>query len=181
MKRLSAAGLIVITIPLLAGVLWHRISSPTNHPRLRTMENREWLDGYSGQTTQQLIALRAEYRIDSLIVAFEQAIYQKLASEGESSISQGERRILAVEAIEREVNNGGYSQFFVNSSHKFAPVIVDSLRKINCPQTAEITQKAIDALGLSDLSASQIETVMERRSGTRSGTRSLRSFVLRRV
>jgi hypothetical protein len=65
-----------------------------------------------------------------------------------------------VEALEREVNNGGYDQFFTNSSRKFAPTIVDSLRRIGCRKTATITQKAIKALGVSDLTAEAIASAM---------------------
>jgi hypothetical protein len=53
----------------------------------------------------------------------------------------------AVEALEREVNNGGYDQFFFNSS-EFTPVIVQALNAIRCPGVAELAQDAIDALGI---------------------------------
>ena len=56
--------------------------------------------------------------------------------------------ILAVEALEREVNNGGYSQFFVNSSNKYAPIIVDTLQRIGCSEAARLTQRAIDIVGV---------------------------------
>ncbi len=35
--------------------------------------NQKFLKAYSGQTTEQLIALDGEYRVDSLVLAFEQA------------------------------------------------------------------------------------------------------------
>jgi hypothetical protein len=38
------------------------------------MYDLKWLEGYSGQTTEELIALEGEYRIDSLVLAFEQAL-----------------------------------------------------------------------------------------------------------
>ena len=34
----------------------------------------KWFDAYGGQTTEQLLALEGEYRTDSLVLAFEQAI-----------------------------------------------------------------------------------------------------------
>lgn len=126
------------------------------------MNQKKWLDGYSGQTTQQLIALEADHRVDSLVLAFEQAIGQKSVREGRACVNQDELAVLAIEALEREVNNGGYSQFFINSSRKFAPIVVASLQRISCPKTAEITQEAIRALGVSDLSDAQIETAMEK-------------------
>lgn len=113
------------------------------------MAERIWLDGYSGQTVEQLVALEGTHRIDSLVLAFEQAMDQKAARVGMEKLSVAEQTILAIEGLEREVNNGGYAQFFINSSNEYTPIIVDSLRRIGCPVTAEITQRAIDAAGRS--------------------------------
>ena len=103
----------------------------------------KWLD-YEGQTTDELLALDSEYRIDSLVLAFEQAILQKV----DAPISEEERIVLAVEGLEREVNNGGYSQFFLNSSNEYVDVIESALRAIGCPETADITRDAVAALHL---------------------------------
>lgn len=105
----------------------------------------KWLDGPEGRSTAQLLQLADEYRIDSLVLAFEQAIQAK-AEKG--PITREERYILAVEGLEREVNNGGYDQFFGNSSREFMDVIVEALVAIGCPTTAEITREAIDILKL---------------------------------
>src|SRR5579862_9885762 len=110
------------------------------------MTDLQWLDGYSGQTVDQLLALEGKYRIDSLVLAFEQAMDQKAAEVGEESLTEEEGIILAIEALEREVNNGGYGQFFVNSSRAYAPVIVPALGRIGCPRTADITQKALNVV-----------------------------------
>ncbi|MGE0455934.1 MAG: DUF4375 domain-containing protein [Vicinamibacteria bacterium] len=107
------------------------------------MPSDAWFEAYTGQTTDELLALEARYRIDSLVLAFEQAIQQKTGP-----LSTQERFVLAVEALEREVNNGGYSQFFVNSSNEFVDVIVAALHAIGCPRVAGITQAAIAALGV---------------------------------
>jgi len=69
------------------------------------------LDGYAGQTLEQILALEGEYRVDSLVLVFEQALDQKAARAGVQSLTKEERVLLAVEALEREVNNGGYGQF----------------------------------------------------------------------
>jgi hypothetical protein len=39
-------------------------------------------------------------------------------------LTDEERIILDIEALEREVNNEGYARFFVNSSKEFAPIII---------------------------------------------------------
>ncbi len=120
----------------------------------------KWLEGYSGQSADQLLSLEGRYRTDSLILAFEQAISQKAKREGMQSVTDEERIVLAVEALEREVNNGGYDQFFKNSSREFAPTIVASLQRIGCNQTANITQKAVEAIAGSGLTEEAIDTVM---------------------
>ena len=105
----------------------------------------EFLESYGGQTTDQLIELDSRYRTDSIVLAFEQAIQQ---AAGKRALSREETYVLAVEGLEREVNNGGYGQFFFNSSNEYAGSIVSALRAIGCPKTADITQQAIAALGI---------------------------------
>ncbi len=105
--------------------------------------DKTFLQDYSGQTTDELLQMSDRYRIDSIVGAFESAIQKKMVSRG---ISSEERCILAVEALEREVNNGGYHQFFVNSSNEFVPDIVSALGAIGCPTTAQITSDAIALL-----------------------------------
>jgi Domain of unknown function (DUF4375) len=124
------------------------------------MPNLPFLKEYSGQTVEQLLSLEGEYRIDSLVGAFEEALLKKAFRDGDAVLNDEERIILAVEALEREVNNGGYSLFFENSTREFAPIIVQALVRIGCPKTAEITQRAIDALHLPDLSVEAIDAAM---------------------
>lgn len=121
------------------------------------MPDSQWLDGYNGESFDQLIAFEGTYRTDSLVLAFEQAMDQKAARVGENKLTAEERVILAIEALEREVNNGGYGQFFVNSSREYAPIIVDALRRIGCPKTAEITQKALQIVQKIPMTNDEIE------------------------
>ncbi len=108
-----------------------------------------FLDRYEGQSTEELLALDRTFRVDSLVLAFEQAIQGK----SPESISIEESYVLAVEGLEREVNNGGYSQFFGNSSGEFASIIEAALRAVGCPKTADITRDAIAALRVETLTA----------------------------
>jgi hypothetical protein len=107
------------------------------------MAGDRFLEAYGGQTTEQLLALENEYRIDSLVLAFEQALQMR---DPQAPMTTQERYVLAVEGLEREVNNGGYGQFFLNASHDFVDVIEQALRAIGCPKTADITRDAIAAL-----------------------------------
>jgi hypothetical protein len=46
--------------------------------------------------------------VDSIVSAFEEAVQIRARLAGLSSLNEVELTILAVEALEREVNNGGY-------------------------------------------------------------------------
>jgi hypothetical protein len=128
----------------------------------------KWLEGYSGQSTIQLIDLKGKYRSDSLVLAFEQALDQKAERVGMEALTEEERIILAIEALEREVNNGGYDQFFTNSSNEYASIVVNALNRIGCPETANLTQQAIDCLEIEgSLSVENIDHVMEKENDDR--------------
>jgi uncharacterized protein DUF4375 len=118
--------------------------------------------GYSGESTDELLSYPATGQHDSLVCAFEEGIQRKASRTGERTLTQEERIVLAVRALDREVNNNGYHQFFCNSSRKFAPRIVRSLARIGCRRAAKITQRAIDALRASPLSVAGIEAVMRK-------------------
>jgi len=106
------------------------------------MSELKWLEGYSGQSVNQLIALASEYRVDSIVLAFEQALQQT-----PDPLNEAEFTILVVEAMEREVNNGGHHQFFLNTP-EHAPLIVAALQRIDCPKTAELSTRALSLIGL---------------------------------
>jgi len=107
--------------------------------------DKKFLASYGGQTVDQLIAMESHYRVDSLVLAFEQAIQQKPPTK---KLSQAETDILAVEAMEREVNNGGYHQFFLNSSKEYAAALPSSLDRIGCPIAARIASDALASLAI---------------------------------
>ena len=46
-------------------------------------------------------------------------------------------------AVESEVNNGGFSQYFLNSSAETAAFVADALETIGAPSTAAICRRAI--------------------------------------
>jgi len=47
-------------------------------------------------------------------------------------------------ALEAEVNNGGFSQYFFNDSRETAGFVVEALESVSARQAAEICRKAID-------------------------------------
>ncbi len=133
----------------------------------KNMGELKWFD-YSGQSTEEMLTLEGKYRTDSLVVAFDQAVGQKATRVGEENLTQEERIILIIEALESEVNNGGYEQFFGNTSGEYAPVLVDALNRIGLPGTAVISQQAIDALGIrGPLTVDAIDRAMQEESEER--------------
>jgi hypothetical protein len=51
----------------------------------------------------------------------------------------------AIWEVEAEVNNGGFSQYFLNNSAESAAFVVEALHTIDAPKTADICRRAIAA------------------------------------
>ena len=64
-----------------------------------------------------------------------------------SALSEPERIFYITQTLEMEVNNGGFSQFFYNSSGNFSNELVGAFTAIGANATAAICQKAISAFG----------------------------------
>lgn len=61
-----------------------------------------------------------------------------------NKLTEPQRIFYFNQKLEMEVNNGGFNQFFFNSTGDFASEIVQSLRTIGAHRTAEILQQAIN-------------------------------------
>jgi uncharacterized protein DUF4375 len=123
---------------------------------------------YTGQATSEILAHVDTQSDFSLLRGLEWGIQAKArALGGEDKLTDEERLVLAVLALEREVNNGGYRQFFWNSSRRFTPTIVASLYRIDCERTAVLTAKAITALGLSAVTVQAVEEEIQRENEAR--------------
>lgn len=104
-----------------------------------------WLEQYDGQTTDELLALAGSYDRTSLVEAFNMGLDQK-AHRTKTPRTDTELVVPAVIEFEQEVKNGGYAQFLLNSSGRYAPVIVAALEKLRCPKATTITKAALGAL-----------------------------------
>ena len=127
------------------------------------MTDPRWLDGYGGQTTQALLGLDGEYRTDSIVSAIEQAIDQKAERLGGlADLTDEERVVLAVEALERAVNNDGYDGLFRYSAVHI-PGLVAALSAIGEDGVAALTQRAIDTLSIvGPVTPKAVEAEMDR-------------------
>ena len=63
------------------------------------------------------------------------------------TLNDEQRVIYITQALEMEVNNGGFSQFFFNSDGCFGNELVFSFEKIGATKTAELCKKAISIYG----------------------------------
>lgn len=136
------------------GVFWCRIETGTEW--ITIMPELTWLD-YESQSTEELLAMADSHRIDSLLTAFAEALSEKPLT----SLTQDEAVVVAVEALQHEVNNGGFHQFFTNRSHVFAPIITGSLNRIGAADAADLTAEAIAALKVSEVTPDSIRTGAE--------------------
>jgi hypothetical protein len=128
------------------------------------MGENEWFENSTGLNVEEIIKLESEYRVDSLVCAIEEVIMKK--EEEGLDLKDYECVVLAVEAMEREVNNGGFLQFFSNSSYFHTPGLVESLSAINAVKTMEIAEMAISVLDLPQIEDDNIihyfETIQEK-------------------
>lgn len=59
--------------------------------------------------------------------------------------SRPQKVFSAIWAVESEVNNGGFSQYFLNDSAESASFVVEALQSVRAPKTAAICERAIAA------------------------------------
>ena len=59
-------------------------------------------------------------------------------------LTEPQKVIFFNQNLEREINNGGFDQFFVNSSGDYAHETLGSLKLVGAEKTAAILQQAID-------------------------------------
>ena len=85
---------------------------------------------------------------NDFVVAMTECLDNKTQyGEDMSALSEAERIFYITQTLEMEVNNGGFSQFFYNSSGDFSNELVGAFTAIGANATAAICQKAISAFG----------------------------------
>jgi hypothetical protein len=74
-------------------------------------------------------------------------LLDKEERKGLASFSQAERFVYALQAMSREVNNGGWSQFFFNSSGHLAFDLVPALEAMGSKENLSIARRALQRFG----------------------------------
>ena len=82
---------------------------------------------------------------NQILISLSESERTKFGKEDFASQSVPQKVFSALWEVESEVNNGGFSQYFVNSSAESAHFVGDALRMIGAPKTADICQRAIAA------------------------------------
>lgn len=127
------------------------------------MTTLPWLAGWDGTSIDDLLALDGAYRTDSLICALESVLLRK----PRSLLTHTERVVLAVEALEREVNNGGFQQFVGGSSVEWIAEVAPALDAIGCPRTAAVVRDALAKLAIEgDVTPRSVEKAHRERGGS---------------
>jgi hypothetical protein len=80
-----------------------------------------------------------------ILIRLSESDKTKFGKEDFARQSRPQKVFSAIWALESEVNNGGFSQYFFNSSNDSAEFVVEALNAIDAPQTADICRRAIQA------------------------------------
>ena len=76
-------------------------------------------------------------------IAMSNLVFARAAAVGYEQLSTAERVIFCVDGLEREVNNGGFAQFFENSAGDHAMDTIESLRALGAPKMAALVAEAV--------------------------------------
>lgn len=82
---------------------------------------------------------------NGILIALSESDKTKFGKEDFSTQSIPQKVFSSIWAVESEVNNGGFSQYFFNSSCETAGFVAQALEAIGAPRTADICRRAIAA------------------------------------
>ena len=82
---------------------------------------------------------------NGILIALSESDKTKFGKEDFSDQSVPQKVFSSIWAVESEVNNGGFSQYFLNSSAETAGFVAEALTIIGAPNTADICKRAIAA------------------------------------
>jgi hypothetical protein len=80
---------------------------------------------------------------NGILIALSESDKTMFGKEDFDAQSVPQKVFSSIWAVESEVNNGGFSQFFQNLSSETASFVVEALETIGAPKTADICKRAI--------------------------------------
>jgi hypothetical protein len=76
-------------------------------------------------------------------IAMSDLVFSREAAVGYERLTPPERVVYCLDGLEREVNNGGFTQFFANSAGDHALETIEALRTLGAPRVAELVAAAV--------------------------------------
>lgn len=101
--------------------------------------------GCNSQTKFDLETVLQMDKEDMIVMEIDTYLNEK-ANYGQEieKLNSSQRVLLIIENLEREINNGGFKQFYWNSSGDYAMETIDVLKQIGAKKTGEVVKKAND-------------------------------------
>jgi hypothetical protein len=81
---------------------------------------------------------------NGILIELSESDKTKFGKEDFATQSTPQKVFSAIWAVESEVNNGGFSQYFQNTSCETAVFVVQALNVIGAPRTADICRRALE-------------------------------------
>ena len=100
-----------------------------------------------GKTVADVMRHRGEADDQALDANIGFILLDKEERRGLASFTAPERHVYAVQGMSREVNNGGFEQFFFNSSGELAFDLVPGLEAIGSRANLSIARRALERFG----------------------------------
>ena len=125
-------------------------NTPYCNPDAEESESNSMLDDEYvkfGRTVADVISHRGEETDVALDSNIGFILLDKEQRQGLRAFSKPERFVYAVQGMSREVNNGGFDQFFSNSSGELAYDLVPALEAMGLKKNLVIAQKALERFG----------------------------------
>src|ERR1700749_4896795 len=82
---------------------------------------------------------------NDILINLSESEYTRFGKEDFALQSVPQKVFSSIWAVESEVNNGGFSQYFLNDSCETAAFVAEAMDTIGAPRTAEICRRAIVA------------------------------------
>lgn len=81
---------------------------------------------------------------NDIVIKINQTIWEKTGNDFNfGKLNKFEKNVIYIDLLEAQVNNGGFDQYFFNSSGKYAHEALIALEEINAPKMASLLREAI--------------------------------------
>jgi|GEM_PF-4979907 hypothetical protein len=101
-----------------------------------------------GKTIAAVMKHRGETDAAHLDKNIDAILTEKVEKKGMAALTQEERNVYLVQAMNREVNSGGFELFFHSAAGAFAPELVTALGVLGLPVNQTIAAQALLRFGM---------------------------------